>query len=232
MEWKMKLSSKNALPIILIGYFSFASPEAGAVEIIKTPYRYPSDMEVAIEAAETFVLCDCKAAPPLAVKPREIPIALKVTEPFHFTLPAPIREEPVQEEGGSAGGGEMREGEPDSTLTAPAGDDSGPAIILFGFNEKRITPEQEKEILKAADRIKKSGGEVNVFGHTCDLGGSDQNDRISRERAERVAAILKERAVTVAEIAGKGSCCPRSTDRRLNRRVEIFVTKNGGDHEK
>ncbi|WP_168058419.1 OmpA family protein [Candidatus Manganitrophus noduliformans] len=184
------------------------------------PYQYSSDMGVAIEAVETFVLCDCKSAPALAVKPKEIPIALRMTEPFH--LPSPVKEEPIQdkEEVSEDGGVALSE------------DTVEPAIIQFGLNENRITPTQEEEILQAVERIKTSEGKVRVVGHTCDLGKKEQNDRLSLTRAERVAAILKERGIVVAEVVGKGSCCPRSADRRFNRRVEILVMKNGGDHEK
>lgn len=201
-------------------WFSFHSVSAFAAEISKMPYQYSSDSGVVIEAVETFVLCDCKPGPALAVKPKEIPIALKMTEPFHFSLPAPVKEEPIQDkEGVSAYGG-----------VAPFEDTEEPVIIQFGLNEDR--PTQEEEILQAAERIKKSGGQVTVVGHTCDLGKKDLNDRLSLQRAERVAAILKEHGIVVAEVLGKGSCCPRSTDRRLNRRVEILVMKNGGNHEK
>lgn len=207
---------------------SFAAP-VGAAEILHQPYRYSSDTGVAIEATETFVLCDCKEASALAVKPKEVPIALKLTEPFHFNLPTPVKEEPIREEGGNSGEARIKEGDPDS-MGAEGGDDSEPLIIGFGFNEK--SPAQEEELLQAVERIKKSGKEVRVFGHTCDLGEKEQNDRISLERAESVAAILKEHGIAVAEVAGMGSCCPRSADRRENRRVEIFVMKTGGDHEK
>lgn len=207
--------------------FFFNSASVFAAEILYLPYRYLSDTGVAIEATETFVLCDCKAASALAVKPKEVPIALKMTEPFHFSLPTPIKEEPIQDEGGSVGEARIQEAEPDSMKAA--GDDSEPLIIGFGFNAK--SPAREEELLQAVERIKKSGKEVRVFGHTCDLGGRERNELISLSRAESVAAILKEHGIGVAEVAGMGSCCPRSTDRRENRRVEIFIV-NGGDHEK
>lgn len=207
---------------------SLAAPVIAA-EILHLPYRYSSDTGVAIEATETFVLCDCKEASALAVKPKEVPIALKMTEPFHFSLPAAVREEPIQEEGENAGGEGIKEGEPDSLGAAEGGDDSEPLIIGFGFNEK--SPAREEELLQAVERIKKSGKEVKVFGHTCDLGERERNERISLSRAESVATLLKEHGIGVAEVAGMGSCCPRSTDRRENRRVEIFIM-NGGDHEK
>lgn len=201
-------------------WFSFHSVSAFAAEISKMSYQYSSDSGVVIEAVETFVLCDCKPGPELAVKPKEIAFSLKMTEPFHFSLPASVKEEPIpHQEGGD------EDGEAD-----PSEDMSEPVIIQFGLNEDR--PSQEDEILQTVERIKKSGGEITVVGHTCDLGKKDLNDRLSFQRAERVAEILKEHGIVVAEVVGKGSCCPRSNDRRLNRRVEILVMKNGGNHEK
>lgn len=230
-QGRNRMLCKGMAPIFFSVLCSINLDSAIAAEISKMPYQYSSDTGVAIEAVETFVLCDCKPAVALAVKPKEIPIALKMTEPFRFSLPASVKEEPMmpKEEDGSAK--KEEKGVAQSSVDAASGDDLAPAIILFGFNEKYLTPDQEGEILRVVDRIRKSGGEVKVFGHTCDLGEKDRNDRISRGRAQSVAAILKEHGVAVAEVVGKGSCCPRSTDRRLNRRVEILVMKNGGNHE-
>lgn len=224
---------KQLVALFFSALLSFLVAPVIAAEILHLPYRYSSDTGVAIEATETFVLCDCKESPALAVKPKEVPIALKMTEPFHFSLPAPVQEEPImpKKEDGSVKLAKKEEKEVAQPSVAPSIEDSESAIILFKFNEKFITPAQEGEILKVADQIRKSGGEVKVFGHTCDLGERERNERISLVRAESVAAILKEHGVAVAEVTGMGSCCPRSTDRRGNRRVEIFVMKTGGDHE-
>lgn len=198
-------------------------------EILEAPYQYPSDTTAAIEPIETFVLCDCKAAPALAVKPKEIPIALKAPETLS---PEKVREEPITLKNEDATATLKGKGEEPPSIEGGASESNlEPAIVLFKFNENKITPDREEEILRIADRIKKSGGEVKVFGHTCDLGDKDQNDQISLERAEGVAAILKEQGVVVASVIGMGSCCPRSSDRRLNRRVEIRVMREGGDHE-
>lgn len=230
LRGKNRMFRKGLAPIFFSVLFFFNSASVFAAEILHLPYRYSSDTGVAIEATETFVLCDCKAASALAVKPKEVPIALKMRQPFHFSLPTPVKEEPIQEERENSGEAGIKEGEPDSMGPASAGDDSEPLIIGFGFNEK--SPAREEELVQAVERIKKSGKEVRVFGHTCDLGGRERNERISLARAENVAALLKEHGIGVAEVAGMGSCCPRSTDRRENRRVEIFVMKTGGNHEK
>lgn len=223
-----RIFRKGLAQIFFSVLFFFNSVSVFAAEILHLPYRYSSDTGVAVETVETFVLCDCKEASALAVKPKEVPIALKMTEPFHFSLPTPVKEELIQDEGGSAGEARIKEAESDS-MKAAAGDDSEPLIISFGFNEK--SPSREEELLQAVERIKKSGKKVKVSGHTCDLGEKEQNDRISLARAESVAAILRKNGIAVAEVSGMGSCCPRSTERRENRRVEIFVAKTGGDHE-
>lgn len=209
--------------------FSFLAAPVIAAEILHLPYRYSSGTGVAVETVETFVLCDCKEAAALAVKPKEVPIALKMRQAFHFSLPTPVKEEPIREEEGNSGGARIKEEDPGSMGAAEGEGDSEPLIIGFGFNEK--SPTREEEILQAVERIKKSGKKVKVSGHTCDLGEKEQNDRISLSRAESVAAILRKNGIAVAEVSGMGSCCPRSTERRENRRVEIFVSKTGGDHE-
>lgn len=221
-----RMLCKGMAPIFFSVLCSINLDSAFAAEIYRIPYQYSSDTGVAIEEVETFVLCDCKPASALAVKPKEIPIALRMTAPFHFSLPAPVREEPLPYRGVTV------EDEDDEVKGDESSVNAEPVIIQFGFNEDRITPTQEEEILQAVERIKTSEGEVTVVGHTCDLGSKTLNDRLSLARAERVAAILKEHGIVVAEVVGKGSCCPRSTDRRLNRRVEVLVMRNGGNHEK
>src|SRR5579884_77949 len=228
------VSHRASLTFAAIVLLSALSQDrALSADIQKMPYQYSSDMSIILPFDETFVLCDCKPAPPLSVKPQQEPISVRANEPFHFSVPPPPREESIGKSPEV-----MRLGNSDrAPVPGPitAGLQLGtvsPAIIRFGFNQVNLTPVQESEIANIAWRVKKDGGKVRVLGHTCDLGTTDRNVEISRDRAKRVAAIFKEQGVDVAEIEGKGSCCPLSTDRKLNRRVEIVVIKKGGDHEK
>lgn len=227
-------SYRTALAFTIIGFeLAVLKAPALSAEINKMSYQYSSDMAVLMPADDTFVLCDCKPAAPLFVKPQEVPIAVRAEEPFHFSLPPALQEESLPKNHKIV----AIENMDTVKLLDPAepGHPSlsvNPTIIQFGFNQVNLTPIQETEILKVVEQVKKTGGGVRIQGHTCDLGGSDQNNRVSFDRAERVATIFKEQGIDVADVEGKGSCCPLSTDRRLNRRVEIVVIKNGGDHEK
>ena len=60
-----RMLRRGMAPIFFSVWFSFHSASAFAVEISKMPYQYSSDSGVAIEAVETFVLCDCKPGPAL-----------------------------------------------------------------------------------------------------------------------------------------------------------------------
>lgn len=69
---------------------------------------------------------------------------------------------------------------------------------------------------------------LEVQGHTCDLGGTDYNLRLSRRRAAAVRRHLLEAGVSPAAIISKGfgagrPVAPNRTEagRRLNRRVEL-----------
>lgn len=203
-----------------------------SAEIQMMPYQYASDMGVIAPSDQTFVLCDCKPAAPLFVKPKEVPISVRANEPFHFSLPPALHEEAIQKDDKIVKVGNDLPQMLHPTGSVRPASDVTPTIVRFGFNQVSLTASQESEVLKVAEEVKKSGGGVKILGHTCDLGTSDRNIQISRDRAEQVAAIFKGQGVDVADIEGKGSCCPLSTDRRLNRRVEIVVLKKGGEHEK
>jgi outer membrane protein OmpA-like peptidoglycan-associated protein len=63
-----------------------------------------------------------------------------------------------------------------------------------------------------------------VTGHACSLGSENFNQDLSLKRARSVAGLLQDCGYTVAEVTGKGSLAPMTTDPQqlyLNRRVEI-----------
>ena len=65
---------------------------------------------------------------------------------------------------------------------------------------------------------------LSVTGHTCNLGTEAANLRLSRQRAEQVATLLRDHGYTVATVSGKGATEPVSTNptkRHLNRRVTL-----------
>lgn len=68
-----------------------------------------------------------------------------------------------------------------------------------------------------------------VTGHSCPLGPEQLNQTLSLQRAKAVATLLRNWGFFVADVRGKGSQTPVTTDPRqlfLNRRVEITPVKN------
>jgi len=69
--------------------------------------------------------------------------------------------------------------------------------------------------------------EIEVNGHTCDIGKRDYNERLSLKRAEAVAQLLKQKGVLDRQIhihafANSQPFYSKSHDRVLDRRVEII----------
>jgi peptidoglycan-associated lipoprotein len=72
--------------------------------------------------------------------------------------------------------------------------------------------------------------DVSVIGHTDTMGGSDANEKLGLQRAQSVAAIIKEAGLQVHDltIASHGKrnllvATPDNTPEPKNRRVEITV---------
>ena len=62
-----------------------------------------------------------------------------------------------------------------------------------------------------------------LTGYTCSLGVESQNQKLSRQRAETVASLLRGNGYTVASVEGKGMIYGSNPEG--NRRVEIKLTK-------
>ena len=78
------VGQRRVAGLCIVLFSVFAMP-VFASEISHLPYRYSSDMGVAIETTETFVLCDCKPGPELAVKPNLMESDLQSTNPLWRT---------------------------------------------------------------------------------------------------------------------------------------------------
>jgi outer membrane protein OmpA-like peptidoglycan-associated protein len=71
---------------------------------------------------------------------------------------------------------------------------------------------------------------IRVYGHTDIVGSSEVNQKVSEERARKVAAFLMENGISASRIEAEGKSfnnpvADNSTEegRAKNRRVEIFV---------
>ncbi len=172
-----------------------------AAEIVMEAYQYSSESPIHFSEGESFVICDCPESPDLARALVTPPLALKASA----LQKAPSKTTPVK-------GVKMK---------------SKPArfTIPFGFDADRLSTEAIKKLNKVIKKIEAMPGNIRiaVLGYTCDIGPEGYNKQLSLRRAETVARRLKAQGLRRVDIEGKGSCCPISKKRGLNRRVEIRV---------
>jgi outer membrane protein OmpA-like peptidoglycan-associated protein len=106
--------------------------------------------------------------------------------------------------------------------------------LLFDVDRSDLR-EQSKQNLNDLGRILNKYPDTNVLieGHTDSTGPDDYNQRLSKDRAESVAAYLSEIPVQTSRftVRGYGETQPVATNetpdgRQLNRRVDIAVMAN------
>ena len=112
-------------------------------------------------------------------------------------------------------------------------------VIYFDFDSFRIPERYSKRMALVGKTIKEIGidtlSHISVIGHSCSLGPSAYNRRLSLRRAEEAAKYFKERfsvASSVVVVTPKGEDTPlfSGVDRTaydLNRRVEIKLRFKG-----
>lgn len=104
--------------------------------------------------------------------------------------------------------------------------------LYFRSGGTGLTPESERFLpvmMKVLTELnERPASELTLIGHADDVGSNALNDDLSRQRATRVAALLKARRIdtTRATIVGRGSRDPlvpakKSVSEERNRRVEI-----------
>jgi OOP family OmpA-OmpF porin len=107
--------------------------------------------------------------------------------------------------------------------------------VLFDFNKSDIRADAAKTLDSVAAVLTKLGvTSATISGHTDAIGSDTENESLSQDRADSVAADLMERDVpTVFTAEGFGESRPVAPNeidgvdnpagRQLNRRVEIFI---------
>ena len=106
-----------------------------------------------------------------------------------------------------------------------------PFTMYFELGSDELTAASKIAFEAARRKIASwSAVEVVVIGHTDRLGSTDHNDRLSRQRAQRIASRLMNSGVpsVAIEIAARGErepliSTPDGTAEPRNRRVEIKV---------
>lgn len=174
-----------------------------ATDIRQRPFRYSLDAAIA-KADDQFVVCtDCPnnqlSRMPLAPK-----LAVRMTSPLK--LETPDTHEAHQT---LINNGETFE----KTVRV--------ATMQFDFDSEKLS-RYERERLDGLLRDLPKSSTYDLSGYTCTIGTNDYNERLSIRRASHVAGILKLGGLNVVTVEGKGTCCRVSTEKRLNRRVEIW----------
>lgn len=103
--------------------------------------------------------------------------------------------------------------------------------VLFRFGESELTSSATKAVAEAVAELPENA-EVAVVGHTDSIGSDQDNQQLSKERAEAVATVIEaERSDLTLEVNGKGESDPVAPNRtggeddpdgrEQNRRVEL-----------
>ena len=109
--------------------------------------------------------------------------------------------------------------------------DSG---ILFDFNKSTLKPEAKKQLETfAKDMADMPLTNINVYGHTDNIGTAEANKKVSDNRARSVAQYLMKQGIDDSRILAEGlsydfPVADNSTEegRAQNRRVEIYISAN------
>ena len=117
----------------------------------------------------------------------------------------------------------------------PQGGDS--LVLYFGFNDATLSPRSLSQLKIVAGLLKGSKGDLNISGHTDDVGTAEYNMNLSERRALAVKEALIAHGVEAHHITtkGLGKSQPRRvyraddnpetirTIRSGNRRAEIYL---------
>jgi outer membrane receptor protein involved in Fe transport len=120
-------------------------------------------------------------------------------------------------------------------VAAPAVPVAHSYMVFFDFNKSDLTPEAVAIVDQAAKNAAPAKvTEINVTGHTDTVGSDAYNMRLSKRRAEAVAAELEKQGVPSSEIAifakGKHDLLVPTKDgvrEPQNRRVQIVYAGGG-----
>lgn len=177
---------------------------ANASVIQQRPFDYSFDVANATES-DVFVICSNSPDDRISVLPAPPQLAMRLSQ------------------------NEVRLEEPKNAAAAPTEVRKDCFNCLLGtvhfpFDSAGLS-QKERADLDELIRGIRTGTVVNLDGYTCDLGSTSHNMSLSLRRAREVASYLRGKNISVGNVEGKGTCCPVSDDRHLNRRVEITTQK-------
>jgi len=105
--------------------------------------------------------------------------------------------------------------------------------VYFDTDKATIKPESYKQLKELADLLKeKKDMEIEIAGHTDNVGNKEYNQDLSQRRAEAIKTYLVKKGANVQHIraTGYGDQQPIASNatpegRAKNRRIEVRITK-------
>lgn len=105
--------------------------------------------------------------------------------------------------------------------------------VYFEFGKSVLTPESFPALNELVELLKAEPGmEIEISGHTDNIGNSASNLRLSHERAESVRRYLIRKGISSQRISavGYGDTLPVASNeteegRQMNRRTEVKILK-------
>lgn len=106
--------------------------------------------------------------------------------------------------------------------------------ILFDFNKSALKPAAKEQLDKfAAEMADMPETNINVYGHTDNVGTAAANKKVSNQRANMVASYLEKKGIDKNRIVAEGLSFDfpvadneTAEGRAQNRRVEIYISAN------
>lgn len=106
-----------------------------------------------------------------------------------------------------------------------------PERLLFDFDQTQVKDTHKQQVLRLCTQLHKYNlNRVKIIGYTDNIGNAAYNLKLSKERAQSVAAIFYAQGFTMqnVQIEGRGSAQPiypntTEANRAANRRVAIVV---------
>lgn len=173
-----------------------------AAEIRQRPFSYSLDAAVA-KQDDQFVVCSSCPDQRLTLLPAKPMLAMRLSESAKPEPQVRLETMHVQKQATDAFEAEKQI-----------------ATVQFDFDSERLSRHERLKFDGLLAGLSKQST-FGLKGYTCTIGTDDYNERLSIRRANHVAGIMKSNGFNVVTVEGKGKCCPVSTDKRLNRRVEI-----------
>ena len=208
---------RTVFPAVTIAIFAAASLAQAQPEGFQVrPYTYSYGDTVTAMDSEEFVICSGCRPDTLTKLPKQN-IAIRVAvavEPESKQKPVDV----VREEFSKA---------PEEVAAIPvakATKATKVGTVLFRLDSHQLQ-KKDKALLDKIVADLPDNSTPGVAGYTCTLGTNGHNKGLSQRRATAVANYLRTKGVLVSNAEGKGSCCAVSTEKKLNRRVDIEINR-------